>query len=118
MLINNIANINVALKKKSLIIFEKYNSQLIRLLNILWKKKLIIGYTLVNTGIKIVLKYNKSEPLIKSLQIVSKPGTKKYKKLKEKNHLYILSNSHQGICIVDTLNKDTLYGKMLFRIIF
>jgi len=107
----------VALKKNSLIVFEKYNPQLISLLDSLWKKKLIIGYSIVNKSIKIILKYIKGISLIKSFKIVSKPSNKIYKKSKEKNFLYVLSNSQLGICILDNMNKDTSYGKIIFKII-
>jgi hypothetical protein len=117
MLFNSIANINVALKKNSLIVFEKHNIQLISLLDLLWKKKLIIGYSIFNKRIKIVLKYTKGVSLIKSLKIGSTPSNKLYKKAKEKNFLYVLTNSKLGICIVDNLNRDTSYGKIIFRII-
>ena len=117
MLITSLSNINVAIKKNSLVVFEKYSLQLIKLLNLLWKKKLIIGYIIINDKIKILLKYNRSSPLIKEFKIVSKPSNKRFKKIKDKFSLYILSNSKLGLCITSTLSRHTLYGTILFKII-
>jgi ribosomal protein S8 len=83
MLIKDFANINVALKKRCLISFERYSIQLIKILSMLWKKRLILGYTLEKNRVKIILKYTRGIPIIKSFKIMSKPSKKLYKKKKK-----------------------------------
>jgi ribosomal protein S8 len=116
-IIKSISNINIALNKKALVVFEKYNPQLVILLDVLWKKRLIAGYSIHNTFIKIVLKYNKSLPLIKKLKLISKPSRKLYKKITHKNKFFLMSNSEKGFCILDEENTNSLSGKVLYEII-
>lgn len=117
MLLSSISNINVAIKKNQLVVFEKFSPQLLNVLKALWLKKLITGYTLLENKVKIVLKYSRGVPVVRLFKIISKPGNKIYKKLKEKNCLFVISNSSLGICITDTSIKGTLSGKILFKII-
>jgi len=84
LVLNSISNINRGLKKNSLLVFENYNEQLIKVLNILWKKKLITGYRIKSGGVEIIFKYNKNSSIIKELKIISKPSIKRFKKKKIK----------------------------------
>jgi hypothetical protein len=93
MLIKHISNINRAFKTGCQVVFERYSSQLVMLLNALWKKKLIVGYNIKKKGIKIYLKYNKGIPLLKSFLIQSKPSRLITKKLNLKYSFLVLTNS-------------------------
>jgi len=117
MLINYICNINRALNSRNLIVFEQYNFQLVMLLNILWKKRLIIGYNLKKKGIKVYLKYNRGIPILKSFIIKSKPSRLIVKKLKSNYIFSILSNSWINFCVSNHNNDQTLHGIFFFKLL-
>lgn len=117
MLINYVANINRALKSRHLIVFEHYSLQLIMFLNILWKKRLIIGYNIKKRGIKLYLKYNRGIPVLKSFIIKTKPSRLISKRLKSDYIFSIISNSWMNFCVSNYTHKQTLHGIFFFKLI-
>ena len=111
LLIRSISNINDAITKKSLILFENYNSSLVKVLTVLWKNGLIVGYTLKNNLIKIVLKYNTSgNPVIRYLKVLSKSSILKTIKKKKTSEIILISNSTVGYTL------DISCGKLILKI--
>lgn len=112
LLIRSLSNINSAIIKKSLILFEKYNSCLVKVLTVLWKKNLIVGYNVKNDLIKIILKYNTSgKSIIKYLHVLSKSSILKTKKKKTtSSYILLISNSLFGY------NLDSDFGKLILKV--
>ena len=117
MLINNVCNINRALKNRSLMLFERYSLHLVMLLNALWKKRLIIGYNIKKEGVKIYLKYNRGIPILKSFLVESKPSRIVFKKLKSNYVFSLISNSWMNLCVSNYKNPKSLHGIFFFRLI-
>lgn len=76
-----IANFNWALKNKLVFQKFKYNSILVLLLNLLWKSRFIIGYTIKNNRLFVFYKYTGSNlNILNYLKLVSKPSIKYFSK--------------------------------------
>lgn len=121
-----ISRINIAnLSRHSLVIVPLTRMNL-NLLNMFDKIGIIRGYMVnENYNIVVYLKYSKSVKIIKKLQLVSKPGKKKYvsiiklKKIKDKyaaNNILILSTSKGFLFDIDCL-RENIGGEVILRII-
>ena len=118
-LVNNISNINKAIKKKSVISIEKFNVKFISLLDVLWNKNYILGYKLKNNLIYVYYKYTRlGTPVLKSIDLVSKPSHSYFFKSYEKHNvpsIYVMSTSDKGLFITNSYTKNCI-GKILYKI--
>lgn len=89
-----ISNFNWGLKNKLVFQKFKYNSILILILNLLWKSRIIIGYTIKLNKIIVFYKYTGSNlNLLDCLKVVSKPSLQYFFKKNITNKKFIYSNS-------------------------
>jgi small subunit ribosomal protein S8 len=102
---NMFANVqNGQLAKKSFVI-QKRKKVCEAVLNILWDEGFILGYKLINndpTKLKIFLKYNKNNPVIRSIKSVSKPGSRVYYSIKQlwkldSSKTFLVLSTNQGL---------------------
>ena len=118
-LFNNLSNINNAIKKKSVVSIEKYNAKFVNLLDVLWNKNYILGYKIKNNFIYVYYKYTRlGIPVLKSINLISKPSHKYFLKSYEKHSLqsvYVMSTSDKGLYIAKSYTKKCV-GKILYRI--
>ena len=95
---------NGQLAKKSFVI-QKRKKVCEAVLNILWDEGFILGYKLINndpTKLKIFLKYNKNNPVIRSIKSVSKPGSRVYYSIKQlwkldSSKTFLVLSTNQGL---------------------
>jgi small subunit ribosomal protein S8 len=98
-------------------------SLILQTLNILKIENFISNYYSLNNNTEIVvnLRYEKNFPIIQSIQLISKPGLKKYikiKKIKETNNNFgqnILTSSI-GLLLDKQANIKNIGGELLFKI--
>lgn len=89
-----VSNFNWALKNKLVFQKFKYNSIILLILNILWKSRLIIGYTVKSNKIIVFYKYTGNNlRILDCLQLISKPSIKYFFKKSIRNKKFIFSTS-------------------------
>lgn len=104
-------------------VLVKKSKYILSILNVLLQDGYIRGYTIVDNGIIVFLKYNKGVSVISTLKLVSKPTKRIYMNFKE---LKKYSESNK-ICYITTskgilnnkdffLYKTGLGGEVLFYI--
>jgi len=100
---NMLANIkNGQLVKKSFIYQKKKNISE-EFLKVLWSEGFILGYKTSNINpnlLKIFLKYNNKQPVISSIQLLTKPSKRVYYSLKQ-----IWKFEFNKNCIIVSTNK-------------
>ena len=97
-MLSNIKNSQLARKT---FILQLKNKSCEQILNVLWDEGFISGYKnlkMAQNKTKIFLRYNKGNPVINSIKIISKPSLRVYYSLEK---LWKL-NSSQGVTIVST----------------
>lgn len=98
-----------------------YNKLSLQVIYVLYKKGLINNYFINGKKILISLKYYDNKPLIKDVQLCTKPSLKKYFKTRELKEFYLknnyfLASTSQGLLFSTDAVKLKLGGKLLFLI--
>lgn len=114
---------NGQLSKKSTVTHKKKNI-CEAMLKVLWDEGFISGYqTQLNTNsIQIFLKYNNAgEPIINSLQFLSKPSKRFYYSSKQlwkldSSKTFIILSTNQGLLTIEQCKKKRLGGEPLLII--
>ena len=113
---SNIKNGQLA---KKTFIYQKKKKICEEFLKILWNEGFILGYKIDNinhTKIKIFLKYNNEEPVIKSIKLITKPGRRVYYSIKQiwkidstKN--FIIFSTNKGLKTIIDCKKLKIGGE-------
>ena len=116
-LYNLIASLkNGQIVKKGFILHEKKRI-CEDLLNILWDEGFILGYTLFSykNKLKVYLKYRNGNPVIKTIQLVSKPSLRIYYSAKKVWKLkgFIILTTNQGLKTLNECKKLNIGGEPL-----
>lgn len=79
---NYLWNMLIAIKNGQIaqreFVFHKKKKLCEAFLKVLWSEGFILGYTVNNDRIKIILKYVNNQPVIRSLNFLSRPGRRVY----------------------------------------
>lgn len=96
-----VANLNVAANKRWKYAYV-YNTALnVNILKILHKNGIIGGFLFLKSTLKIKLKYYNNICVLRKISIISKPGSRKYWKLKFLSNKFN-KNSFNGFFIIST----------------
>lgn len=114
---------NGQLAKKAFII-QRRKKICETILNVLWDEGFILGYKLINnepTKLKIFLKYNKNNPVIKSIKSVSRPGFRVYYSIEQlwkfdSSKTFLLISTNQGLKTLTQCKKLKIGGELFFII--
>lgn len=113
---------NGQLSKKSTIVQKKKNI-CEAMLKVLWNEGFISGYQVLDKNtIQIFLKYtNSGEPVINSLQFISKPSRRLYYSLKQlwkldSSKTFIILSTNKGLLTIEQCKKKNLGGEPLLII--
>jgi len=125
---NTLWDLSVNLKNSQMarrsFILQPKTKLTIAFLNILWDEGFILGYKICNSNsnlLKIFLKYKNENPVINSLQLISKPSRQVYYsisqlwKLNSKKSLIVLTTS-KGLMTISECKQTKTGGKPLFII--
>lgn len=113
-----VSNLKNGYISKKLFIFCENTKINCQILDVLYKEGYIRGYIILKNQLKILLKYNQNQSIIKEIKQISTFGNsiyfnkKKIKKNKNRNQLYIISTSN-GIY---SSNNLKIGGKVLISI--
>ena len=121
---NMFSNIKNGQASKKQIIFQKKTCECIEILNILWDEGFILGYQICASQmnmLKIFLKYKAKLPVINSLTLLTKPGSRVYYSAKQlwkldiTKGLLVLS-TNKGFMTIEQCKKLKLGGEPFFII--
>lgn len=117
----NIIKVGYITRKK--IINIKYNNFSFDLLFFFYKKGWILSWILIDSGIKIYLRYINNKPIFKKIKIISKAGFRIYKSKKKKIKYYndnidIILLTSKGIMTLKDAEKLQIGGEIFFIIYY
>ena len=113
---SNIKNGQLA---KKAFIYQKRKKICEKFLKILWDEGFILGYKIDNIDskkLKIFLKYNKEEPVINSIKLITKPGRRVYYSVKQIWKLnsttnFIIFSTNKGLKTIIDCKKLKIGGE-------